>query len=168
MGRCLTSARHNMKADVLRQWDTTNAPTTAGYWTSRQDPITLEILRVWVPVDTDTVTAGTQTWSINCEARPITSSGIRALGSAENWGMLYESEEYITLKFSSGDVLSKRDRITNVRNAAGKVIWVEEEAPMVSGAFKPTIFDVKGIVPLIDPFGNHIESMAVLERSDIQ
>ncbi len=124
-----------MKADVLRQWNAVTAPTVNGEWTSKQDPITGEITRIWTPVDTDTTTAGMQTF----------------------------------VKYSSSVIISRRDRLTNIRTAkTGDVVWIEEELGPVSGEFKATVFNVSSIVPIMDPFGRHVENMALLERADVQ
>ena len=161
-----------MKADVLRQTDTVSTPTESGYWTSKQDPITGEILRVWVPVDTDAGVGGVQPFSIKCMARGIMTGGVRAQGTTEMWGALYENIDYVTLEYSAGTIISKRDRITNIRTAKnGKIIWVEEEIPTTVSAaiyFAPTVFEVKGVTPMVGPFGDHTSNLAILERADAQ
>jgi hypothetical protein len=60
--------------------------------------------------------------------------------------------------------LSKRDRITNVSNAKGEIIWKEEE---IQGA-PATVFIVMGVTPVVDPFGNHIENTALIQRAQVQ
>ncbi len=165
MGICLTSARYGMKADVLRQWNAVTAPTVNGEWTSKQDPITGEITRIWTPVDTDTTTAGTQTFSIECDARALTS--MRA--AMEAFGQVFENLDAVIVKYSSSVIISRRDRLTNIRTAkTGDVVWIEEELGPVSGEFKATVFNVSSIVPIMDPFGRHVENMALLERADVQ
>jgi hypothetical protein len=69
--------------------------------------------------------------------------------------------------FPAGYRITKRDRVTNIRNARGQIIWKEEEMEN-EGVYKSTTFDVLGVTPVLDPFGNHIENYALLERAEVQ
>lgn len=169
MVKCLSSARFNMYADVLRQTAPDNTPINeAGEWVERQDPDTGEIIRVWEAydqvddVDTPTVDEGLQ--SFPCIARGIIDGGIRVAGTTERWSEVYEGVDYVKIFFPARIRLSRRDRVTNIRDKKGNIIWREEEA----GSNPPTIFSVNGVTPIIDPFGKHIENMALLERVETQ
>jgi hypothetical protein len=164
---CLTSARFNMKADILRQNITTpNPPDPEGEWTYKQDE-SGEIIRVWQPGsdNPDTVeneAAGLE--SFRCEARGIIDGGIRVAGTTERFTEIYENVDYVKISFPASVRISKRDRITNIRDPKGNIIWKEEEQPSAP----PTVFNVMGVTPVIDPFGRHIESQALLERAERQ
>jgi len=167
---CLTGARFNMKADILRQgydvdgdFDTTD---TDGEWAMQQDPDTGEFIRKWqpnpsspnAPVDTPSL----ETFS--CIARGITNGGLRTQGASEYFGKLYEDTDYVQMTFGANVKVGRRDRITNIRDASGNIVWVEEEAD----GRPPTVFNVNGVIPVLDPFGKHIESFALLERAESQ
>lgn len=169
---CLNSARFNMKADILRQSNGTSTPTADGHWEDKQDPISGEIIRQWIPVGDNPATPNVNEGSsatFLCMARGIVGTGLRGDGTSEQWGDLYVDTDYVRIEFSSRLVLTKRDRVTNIRNRRGQVLWLEEEiSPDDQGVFKSTVFDVKGVTPIIDPFGNHTSNVAMLERATVQ
>ena len=88
---CLTSARFNMKADILRQGEATvdNPDTTdneGGHWIIKHDPESNEIIRVWQPKTQDDPSTpdtneGAQLESFRCLARCIIDGGIRVAGT---------------------------------------------------------------------------------------
>ena len=159
---CLTSSAYNMTATVLTQGVT--QPDTEGQWVSKQDPDTGEIIRVWIE-DSDSDTAGTQIRTINLTARGVIDGGLRSTGTSEQFTRdgLHRALETIKIKFPAGTELNARDRITNIKNRDGIVLWKEEEFNNA-----PTIFDVMGVTPIMDPFGQHIENFAMLQRAQVQ
>lgn len=168
--RCLTGTRFTMNAEVLR-WegiDEGNEDDTGqGSFETYQDPITGEILNRWTSIDTTgtPVPEGDpDTFTINCLARGIVDGGIRVAGTTERFGDSYENIDYVKLWTPANVFLSKRDRITNIRERrGGRVIWVDEERVNVS---RPTIFNVNGVTPLFDAFNKHVENFVLLERVD--
>lgn len=167
---CLTSARFNMRADILKQSGPENTNPTdpnAGEWVITHDPDSNEIVRVWQPAtdnpDTPEV-EGDDLISFKCLARAIVDGGIRVAGTTERFGDLYEGVDYVKIWFPPHTNINRRDRVTNIRGADGRVIWLEEER--IDGA--ATVFSVTGVAPIIDPFGRHIESTALLERVEGQ
>lgn len=164
--RCISSARFNMTATVLRQGEYGDENVEqSGYWTERQDPITLEIIRVWVPTDTDPGTAGIQAATFKCIARGIVDGGIRVAGTTERitpQGII-DSADYVQLQFPTSVEISKRDRVYNIKGSNGLLVWKEEE---FNGA--ATIFEVLGVTPILDPFGRHMENHALLKRAEVQ
>jgi hypothetical protein len=151
-----------MTATVLNQGPT--APDTGGHWVERQDPDTGEIERVWTN-DDDVVTPGVQQRIIPCIVRGVIDGGIRVAGTTERYtpAGIYESVDYAKMSFPANIKLSKRDRITNVTNRKGEIIWREEEFDNSA-----TVFDVMGVTPIVDPFGVHIENLALLQRAEVQ
>lgn len=160
---CLLSSRFNMRATVLRQVGTNPQQNPGGHWETQQDPDSGAIKRVWV-ADEDADTPGAQTLVINCIVRGVTNGGIRVAGTTQRYSEVYENIDWATLVFGRNVTLSKRDRITNVSNAKGDIIWKEEE---IEGA-PATVFIVMGVTPVIDPFGNHIENTALIQRAQVQ
>lgn len=164
---CLTSARMNMKADILRQSVVNETAPSSGVWVVTHDPDSNEIIRIWQPNDNPytTVDESAQTLeSFDCIARGIMEGGIRVAGTTERFNNLYEGVDYVLIHFPASVRLTRRDRVTNIRDSKGNIIWVEEER--IDSA--PTIFSVNGVTPILDPFGQHIENMALLERVEIQ
>jgi hypothetical protein len=171
----ITTHRFNMTATVLRQGQYIPDPVDPGAWgewVEEQDPLTGEIVRVWKPFDDvpdtpdvdESVTFGT----IRCLARGIVDGGIRVAGTTERFGDTYENVDYVKLWIPPKVKLSKRDRITNIRNASGQIFWVDEEFDDNDESTPPkaTVFNVNGITPLFDAFNKHVESYCQLERAD--
>jgi hypothetical protein len=168
--RCITSARFNMTATVLTQdelvIDSTNPDgSVVGHWENKQDPETGEIVRVWIVEDTDPVTPGVQEKKVKCIVRGILDGGIRVAGTTERYtpqGIL-ESVDFVKMQFPASVIITKRDRVTNIANRKGIIIWREEEFDNA-----PTVFDVQGVTPVVDPFGTLVEWTALLQRSEVQ
>jgi len=168
---CLTSARYTMLADVLRQGAGSDVPVNLsdqGTWVSSQDPITLEIVRKWVPVTDDSNPGKPLVWSIPCQVNGIIDGGIRVAGTTERFEKEYQNIDYVRMLFGPGEVLTKRDRITNIRNRrTGQIIWKDEEVGFDgTGDYRATVFNVNGVTPIANYKGRHIENFANLERAD--
>lgn len=171
--RCLTGARFSMKADVLRQ-GVDPVPVddeVGGEWVTFQDPLTHEITRVWKPYvsdDTEPVVNDiTKSGAFDCIARAIVDGGIRVAGTTERFGEMYENVDFIRIWFPPNVILTKRDRVTNIRDRKGKILWLDEEVSTETpNDYKATVFNVNGVSPLFDPFNNHIENVALLERAE--
>lgn len=169
---CLTGARFTMNAEVLRRVGdnpaTPEQDNEGGAWESYQDPITGEILNRWVPTDAQSVPlpdgSTEPVRTIPCMARGIVDGGIRVAGTTERFGDTYENVDYVKLWVPARVKISKRDRITNIRDRKnGTVIWVDEE---YGDGFRPTVFNVNGVTPLFDAFNRHVENYVLLERVD--
>lgn len=167
---CLTSARYTMLADVLRQGAGSDIPVNLseqGTWVSEQHPTTLEIIRKWVPVTDDTNPGTPLVWSIPCQVNGIIDGGIRVAGTTERFDKDYQNIDYTRMLFGPNHVLTKRDRITNIRNrVTGEVIWRDEETNAENGIYRSTVFNVNGVTPITNYKGRHIENFANLERAD--
>lgn len=170
---CLTSARFNMKADILRQGYIDNSGFNPvdqpGEWVMEQDKESGTIRRKWQentvdnPATPDVNEAAVLEW-FRCEARGILNASLRMSPTTERFGEVYSGIDYVKITFPANVKLSNRDRITNIRDKHGNIIWKEEE----KDGQPATIFNVSGIIPIIDPFGKHIESFALLERAENQ
>jgi|SRR6478609_2309175 len=166
MVTCLTGARFVQKADILRSGGTTVDPDS-GEWTTKQDPDSGEIIRVWVPAGDDPNTPGTESEylkSFPCEARGIIDGGIRVAGTTEHFGDQYNAVDYVRISFPTWVKITRRDRVTNIRDKNDHILWTEEER--ADGA--ATVFSVVGVTPVIAPFVGHTENVALLERVEVQ
>jgi hypothetical protein len=163
-----------MEAEILR-WDGPVGPTedsvdqdtTPGHWEAYQDPITFEIMNRWIPGASvnDPETPQNELAlpvTIPCMARGIVNAGIRAAATTESFGDNYENVDYIKLKVPAYVTVTKRDRITNIRQKkGGRILWKNEESDG-----RATVFNVNGVVPIMDGFNNLLEWYVMLERTD--
>lgn len=167
MFNCLVSAKYNMTATLLTQGPTAPStnPDDQGHWENKQDEVTGEIIRVWVVDDADPDTAGTQERRIPCMVRGVIDGGIRVAGTTERYTPqgVYDNVDYAKMSFPANIVITKRDRVTNITGPDGTIIWKEEEWTNA-----PTVFEVMGVTPIPDPFGNLIENIALLKRAEVQ
>jgi hypothetical protein len=126
------------------------------------DPDSGEVRKTWQPLPNG---AGV---GIPCTFHGILEGGIRVAGTTERFGNIYENIDWAKMEFGPGQPISKRSQVTNVRNLKGVIIWREEEMDPVNGVFPPTVFDVQGVTPVVDAFGNQTENSALLQRHEIQ
>lgn len=174
MLRPLTAHRMNMIAMVLRQGAAPPGDINEdlyGSWVNHQDPLTGQIVRLWepfetIPDDPETPADETQYLNIRCMARGIVDGGIRVAGTTERWvAGEFSNVDFVRLWTPPGIVLSKRDRVTNIRSRNGQVLyWIDEESPGASP--KATVFNVNGTTPLFDALNRHVENVSLLERAE--
>lgn len=171
---CLTSARFTMKATVLRQnFATASSPIDIGaYYDVKQDPISGAIIRNWTSSDPDILPAVQE--DIVCMVEGIVDGGIRVAGTTERFTPIYENVDWARMTFPKSVTISKRDRITNIRNAqTDELIWKEEEVATYNSSTKAytapaTVFEVLGVTPITDPTGRATEYIALLQRAETQ
>lgn len=168
MIRCIYGARFSMSADVLQYVtappDDPNVVTPPSDWTTNQDPITGEIITKWEPgtIDNPTTTAVDESVvTIRCMAQGIYNSGIRAAGADEAFGALYYNTEYVKLWVPADVSITKRDRVTNIKDSTGKDVFVDEEYLYGTRA---TVFNVRGVTPRFDYTNKLIDQFVMLEK----
>jgi len=169
----ITTVRYTMIATVLHPTTPTGNdpvdPSETGTWQEKQDPITGEIIRVWVPStdnpdtpDVNEAVAG----DIPCMARGIVDGGIRAAATTETFGDTYRNIDIVHMWFPPNYRLTKRDRITNIRTKSGVILWRDEEYEDTTD-IKATVFNVNGVIPQFDPFNRLVSNFALLERAEV-
>ena len=175
---CLTGARFTMSATLLHQ-NSNYSPGGVnlddyGQWVNSQDPLTGEIVRVWEPFpdqpdNPDTPEYDPTIQVIPCTTRGIVDGGIRVAGTTERFGDTYENIDYAKLWVPSWVKVSKRDRITNLTDKSGHVVWLDEEFDIENDGRPPvaTVFNVNGVTPLFDAFNNMTEKFVLLERAEV-
>lgn len=174
--KCLTSARMTMKATLLHQNHPYNPDPLNlekyGEWKDSQDPLTFEIVKVWVPfedvletTEDESVTFG----QIPCIARGIVDGGIRVAGTTERFGDTYENIDFVKMWVPAHVRISKRDRVTNIKDSLGHVRWLDEEFddPRDLTAPQATVFNVNGVTPLFNAFNRMTEQFVLLERAEV-
>jgi hypothetical protein len=135
----LVEAVLSMKADVYRQSET-------------QDPDTGEIVRSWMYYKT-----------VNCHAKGVISNSATTRSSDKQvFATKYLNDQVIQVR--TQERLINREKITNIRDAAGNVIWREANYPNET----PTVFEVIGTTPITDPFGQSIGYSTSMKRSENQ
>ena len=183
--KCLTAGRMTMNATLLHQNNQTGTVVGDinldhyGDYVNQQDALTGEIVRVWQehndvfpgpdgqPGGGDDITI---THTIPCIARGIVDGGIRVAGTTERFGDMYENIDYVKMWVPPNVRISKRDRVTNIRDPRGRIVWRDEEfgdGPLGQPP-QATVFDVNGVTPLFDALNRHVESFVLLQRSSFR
>lgn len=172
---CMTKVRFNMKADILKPL---GAPETVidvntqgelGHWEYRQNEDSGAIERVWVD-DPGTIDVDEGAYQpgiirgVPLLARGIIDGGIRVAGTTERFSSVYEAVDFVKATFPKSVNITNRDRVTNVRNNDGVIVWKEEQIP---GA-PATVFNVMGVTPVMDPFSKLMEYAVLLQRAEVQ
>lgn len=121
---CIRSSLFSMSAEILHQ-------------IKDQDSDTNEITRRWAVLK-----------PISCAIIPITESG----GSATSDNKIFSKEyiEELEIKMHTSEQLSKRWRVTSIKNSSKKELYKE-----IDRISQPdTIFEVYASHPIVDLFGN--------------
>lgn len=161
----ITALPANTDVDVAQE-------VKGGHWETVQDDDTGALTRVWIE-DSAVVPSpnaegsldltGVNRFDIECDVRGFPNVGFRSSANTESFlNGTVEYMEVIQINFPAKYSIGRRQLITNIRNKHGKILWLEEELGT------PTIFEVQGVNPNIDPFGKHVDNLAVLKRSERQ
>ena len=128
-----------MLVDIYRQFDS-------------QDPDTGSIKKEWQFDRT-----------VPCSAKGIISNS----SSSRTVDKQILSNKYTNdqiLQIRTSDKITLREKITNIRDAQGTVIWEELNFPTNT----PTVYELMGITPMTDPFGGVIGYNSTVKRSENQ
>jgi hypothetical protein len=68
------------------------------------------------------------------------------------------------IQIRTTEKITMRHKITNIRNKQNEVIWTELNYPSDT----PTVFEVVGVTPIMDPFGVQLGFNIVAKRSENQ
>lgn len=74
----------------------------------------------------------------------------------------YQNEQFVEIRTT--EKINNRHKLTNIRNKKGVVIWTELNYPTET----PTVFEVVGVTPITDPFGEVIAYNTLVKRSENQ
>jgi hypothetical protein len=103
------------------------------------------------------------TRSVPCAAKGIISnSGSGRGGDRQVFNNKYLNEQMLEIR--TPDQITYREKITNIRDMAGNVVWKEINYPNNT----PTVFEVISSTPITDPFGNVLAYNSVAKRSENQ
>jgi hypothetical protein len=128
-----------MKLDVYRQIE-------------NQDPNTGAIKKEWNYYKT-----------LDCHAKGVISNSSTSRNSdKQSFSNKYINDQ--TLEVRTIEILTFREKVTNICDMQGSPIWTEIDFPNDT----PTVFEVVGTTPLTDPFGRVIAYNSSLKRSENQ
>lgn len=117
-----------------------------------QDPDTGAIKREWNYHRT-----------VNCHAKGVISNSATTRSSDKQiFSNKYLNDQIIQVRTS--EKLTIREKVTNIRDKHGNVIWSEINFPTET----PTVFEVIGTTPVTDPFGTVIAYNSSMKRSENQ
>lgn len=102
--------------------------------------------------------------TIQCDVRGISQLRGKQTGTAEQWKNLFTSYDYVRLK--TGFLVINNSKITNIKDAGGVVRWNEYDQQ--GNLIGPTIFNVVGVTPQYDPFGQFTAYEVFMNRADVQ
>ena len=101
--------------------------------------------------------------TLDCHAKGVISNSATTRSSDKQvFSNKYMNDQIIQVRTS--EKLTMREKVTNVRDAAGNVIWAESNFPTET----PTVFEVIGTTPVTDPFGTVIAYNSSMKRSENQ
>lgn len=128
-----------MQLDLYRQYE-------------QQDPDTGAMKREWQYQRT-----------VDCYAKGIISNSTTSRSSDKQiFNNAYTNEQVIQVRTS--ERITMRDKVTNIRDSKGNVIWTELNYPSET----PTVFEIVGVTPITDPFGNILGYNSSMKRSENQ
>jgi hypothetical protein len=166
------NTRFTMSATLLHQGEYVQDDIDLdeyGEWVVEQDWLSGDIIRVWKPFPDDTNTDQNETvvlGEIKCLARGIISAGVAMGGTSEKIGLVYDNIDYIRMWTPPKYSITKRDRITNIRDPHGRIVWRDEEFERNPDDVRASVFNVNGVTPEFDPWNRHIQNYVLLERVD--
>lgn len=101
--------------------------------------------------------------TLSCHAKGIISnSATSRSGDRQVISNKYSNEQMIQIR--TIEKLNLRHKITAIRDKNNNYIWKELNYPTES----PTVFEVIGVTPMLDPFGTIVGYSTVAKRSENQ
>ncbi|NDB81334.1 MAG: hypothetical protein EB127_01100 [Alphaproteobacteria bacterium] len=99
---------------------------------------------------------------------PCSAKGIISNSSSSRTGdKQIMSNKYINdqiLQVRTSEKINLREKLTNIRDSEGNVIWEEINFPSNT----PTVFELMGITPMTDPLGGVVGYNSTVKRSENQ
>lgn len=100
--------------------------------------------------------------TLNCYARGVIQENVNRNLDKQTFGNTYTNSQFLEVRTT--ERLSQREKIKDIRDADGNIIWYELNYPNNTG----TVFEVIGSTPISDPFGSVVLYNASLKRSENQ
>jgi hypothetical protein len=101
--------------------------------------------------------------TLSCSAKGVVSNAASTRSTDRQIiNNKYQNEQYVEIRTT--EKINGRHKLTNIRNKKGFVIWTELNYPTET----PTVFEVVGVTPITDPFGEVIAYNTLVKRSENQ
>lgn len=133
------------------------------------DSIMPMVMDVYKPFDSQDPDTGSikKEWhfdrTVPCSAKGIiTNSSSSRSGDKQMLSNKYTNEQ--TLQIRTSEKINLREKVTNIRDLEGNVVWEELNFPTNT----PTVYELMGITPMTDPFGGVVGYNSTVKRSENQ
>jgi hypothetical protein len=100
--------------------------------------------------------------TVQCSAKGVISKSSTISGDRQVVGTKYSDEQVLEIR--TLEKITYREKITNIRDVNGNVLWKEMDYPSDT----PTVFEVVSSTPVTDPFGSILAYNSVAKRSENQ
>jgi hypothetical protein len=101
--------------------------------------------------------------TLNCHAKGMVSNSATSRNSDKQMiNNKYSNEQMIQIR--TIEKLNVRHKITRIRDKNNNNIWTELNYPSET----PTVFEIIGVTPILDPFGTLIAYNSTAKRSENQ
>lgn len=100
--------------------------------------------------------------TLDCYARGVIQENVNRNIDKQTFGNTYTNSQAIEVR--TLERLTQREKIKDIRDSNGNIIWYELNYPNNSG----TVFEVIGSTPISDPFGTVVGYNTSLKRSENQ
>lgn len=100
--------------------------------------------------------------TIPCFAKGMISNSSSRSSDSQTISAKYVDKQTIEIRTQSR--LTYRQKIANIRDSAGNVIWFELNYPNDT----PTVFEIVSSTPITDPFGTLMAYNSIAKRSENQ
>lgn len=100
--------------------------------------------------------------TIDCYARGVIQENVNRNIDKQTFGNTYSNAQ--ALEVRTLQRLNQREKIKDIRDSAGNIIWYELNYPNDTG----TVFEVVGSTPITDPFGSVVGYNTSIKRSENQ
>ena len=133
------------------------------------DSIMPMVMDVYKPFDSQDPDTGSikKEWhfdrTVPCSAKGIiTNSSSSRSGDKQILSNKYTNEQMLQIRTS--EKINLREKITNIRDLEGNVVWEELNFPTNT----PTVYELMGITPMTDPLGGVVGYNSTVKRSENQ
>jgi hypothetical protein len=172
---CLSSIKFNLIATVVRNYqDNIYDDENPGGFQEVYDELTGEVRQVWVAADLIPNDGSDQVITqIPCAVYPLYTVSQANDVKYENGGSRVIDTERLVMKVPSKYHLFTTDRVMSITDRSGMLIFEDDQNPkrtenLMTGVTVgvPTIYNITGVMPVMDPFGRVIERQVQLEKSN--
>lgn len=167
---CLSNLKFTMFATIQRNHQSNVIDSNTGEYQEIYDELTGEVRSVWVAADLIIDNDDSTTLQIPC----LVTANYNV--STEN-GVAYNGtrvldNETLTMNFPTRYHLYTTDQVVSINNRLGELIYEDDQSPFTENdnnqtpKQRPAKYNITGVVPVLDPFGNVTERQANLKKAN--